>query len=535
MLGRDLFMFGNFEDEDYDEDEAEGIGWDLPNTTSAQIYDYNPHEGQYCLRLRRHSSHSTRIEADSRWRMPVEAGKAYMLSGWYRTVNAVNMSASVRFYNYPWYYPWGDDYQERYALQNVSGDDDWTYFEAFFTPPSNALWAVINMGVSPPYSGDYGYAYFDEIRFVEWDQTTNPSLPMSFANPGNRRYIGLRTSSSRSGTINLDLSTFDMDDSDGDGLYDCLEDINQDGIRQRGETDPLLDDSDLDGLADSEEYTFGIDTAITNAADPDTDGDGYDDYREYLEGTDPNDDQSHPTGPTSTPAVPTQTPIPPTSTHVPATNTPDIPTHTPTIIPSATPSFTPTPTSTLHATFTAAPPTDTPASSFTPTPTAPQVDTATPSPTPSPTPPHSSTATATPPVEPTATESPSATETPGVPVYLEIRLPGPVFHSGETCYVNLWMENRSDGSDFDLYFLLDIEGSFWCYPSWTSLDEAIDFQRIQLPGQSDITLPILPEFVMPMVPDAGPFYFYAVCFEPGTLSNTTIQSNIDFEEFYLGS
>ena len=65
-------------------------------------------------------------------------------------------------------------------------------------------------------------------------------------------------------------------DSDGDGLTDELETALG--------TDPLLIDSDADGVSDSDE----IDFYGTDALDPDTDGDGLDDAEELLTyGTNP--------------------------------------------------------------------------------------------------------------------------------------------------------------------------------------------------------------------------------------------------------
>ncbi|MBN1355926.1 CapA family protein [bacterium] len=511
MLGRDLFMFGNFEDEDYDDDMMEGTGWDVPGTVSASIHDYNPHQGQYDLRLRRHSSHSTEIEVNSRWRMPVDGSRIYMMSGWYRIVNAVDMRASVRYYGNPWPVEYYDPYTEKTVLGPLSGSTDWTYFETFISAPAASPWAVLHLELSPPYSGDYGYAYFDEIRFVEWEQTLNPTLPLVRDHPGDSRYIALKTGTSQTGQINLDLVEYNLADSDEDGLYDCLEDLNGDGLLQRGESDPGQPDSDGDGLSDLEEYTFGIDRSITNPADPDTDSDGYDDYLEYLEGTDPNDDQSHPAGPTATAVPPTRTPIPPTHTPEPTPTRPppsETPVMTPTPNPTSIPTVSPTP-----------PPTHTP-STFTPF--------QTPSPSPGP----SGTATSTPSETPSL---PTATATAGPPVILDIQTQGAVFRSGEPCHVNLWMENNGETRYADLYLLLEIEGSYWCYPSWISADQGLDYVPVHLPaGYQDVRI-IIPEFIMPPAPDSGPYYFYAVTFEPGNLSVDAIVSNISIEEFYLGS
>jgi uncharacterized repeat protein (TIGR01451 family) len=91
-------------------------------------------------------------------------------------------------------------------------------------------------------------------------------------------------------------------DSDGDGLLDRLEDKNQDGVLDAGETDPNNPDTDGDGVMDGTEDANhdGLrDEGETDPTNPDTDGDGLDDGREdadhdgqvdYGEGeTDPRD------------------------------------------------------------------------------------------------------------------------------------------------------------------------------------------------------------------------------------------------------
>lgn len=85
------------------------------------------------------------------------------------------------------------------------------------------------------------------------------------------------------------------EDSDNDTISDAQEDLDQDNLSNIVElnsspaTDPLVFDSDEDGLSDSEE----VNIVGTNPLDTDTDGDGIDDLLETLIGTDPNDIDSN--------------------------------------------------------------------------------------------------------------------------------------------------------------------------------------------------------------------------------------------------
>ncbi len=78
-------------------------------------------------------------------------------------------------------------------------------------------------------------------------------------------------------------------DSDDDGLPDALEDGNRNGLRDPGETDPCLADSDGDGFQDGAER--GLQTAVTGDTDPAV----------FLPSADPGR-TSDPNDPSSTPA-----------------------------------------------------------------------------------------------------------------------------------------------------------------------------------------------------------------------------------------
>ncbi len=83
-----------------------------------------------------------------------------------------------------------------------------------------------------------------------------------------------------------------VSDTDDDGLTDADEDVDLDGTRDTGETNPRDRDSDDDGLADgSETHVHGSDPLSA-----DSDGDGWTDADEIGSGSDPLDSASEPTG-----------------------------------------------------------------------------------------------------------------------------------------------------------------------------------------------------------------------------------------------
>ena len=90
---------------------------------------------------------------------------------------------------------------------------------------------------------------------------------------------------------NTGCTDVNVPDSDGDGLLDGEEDLNQDGFVDPGETSPCEPDSDFDGMDDGWELTYGMDPLVDDAMN-DKDADGYANYFEYLK-------QQHPEEPNS--------------------------------------------------------------------------------------------------------------------------------------------------------------------------------------------------------------------------------------------
>ena len=421
-------------------------------------------------------------------------------------MDAVDVRAEIKFYDYPYTYEsyWDEDVL---VLGPLNGNTEWTYFETFVHVPNYLEYAAIEFGLDPPYISGYNYAYFDDIRFIEWEETWNPSLPLNLEVPSDIRYLGLRTASSQlSASMNISIGQYSATDSDNDGVPDCVEDCNGDGEVQLGETDPFTMDTDNDGLDDGEEFCFGEDEYITNGCKPDTDDDGYDDYLEFTHGTNPNDDLSHPSGPTATPSPTPYFSPSPTPTPIPAfTLTPTI---TPTVTPE--PSLTPPPTTT---------PTTPPGQpTYTPIP---------PSPTPTPTsPPGVPTYT---PILPTATPTSSS-----FPITINLELSSNTLRPDEICWVNLNVQNTGNHQLVDLYVLLDVLGSYWCFPSWNPMDSGLDHQTVSLAAGNQGRITILPEFTMPACSYAGPFQFSAVMLSQGTLDVDTMVANLDVSSFFIG-
>lgn len=88
-------------------------------------------------------------------------------------------------------------------------------------------------------------------------------------------------------------------DYDGDGEPDFSDtDDDNDGLSDDTETqigsDPLNNDTDGDGMPDGWEFDHGLSPLDEKDRDEDMDKDGFTNYEEYLNSTDPSDANSHP-------------------------------------------------------------------------------------------------------------------------------------------------------------------------------------------------------------------------------------------------
>ncbi|MGB3975374.1 MAG: hypothetical protein WBM02_01030 [bacterium] len=163
----------------------------------------------------------------------------------------------------------------------------------------------------------------------------------------------------------------------------------------------------------------------------------------------------------------------------------------------------PTPTNTAKPTATE-PPEPTSTEPPKPTPTEPPEPTATEPPEPTPTEPPKPTPTEPPAPTPTVTPEPTPTETPEpTPSYpLGVRLDMPdMAHPGDDFYIIGYLDNPDEPlSKVPTFFILEVYGKFWFWPSWTYFDypeyAEIDWENIDVPtGTTEVV--VIPVFEWP--------------------------------------
>lgn len=159
--GRDILLFGDFEDLDVDGDFHEKSMWNV--SESKYLQNSAVRSGIGAAVLLRKSSNSGSIELYNERVIPVRRGGKLTLVGWVRGENAGTFRLKTTTYESD-----GDSIStvERYARSG--GTYGWTRFAVSLTLPSNAVDLKVRLQQSPPNTGE-GRVYIDDLAVVEWD------------------------------------------------------------------------------------------------------------------------------------------------------------------------------------------------------------------------------------------------------------------------------------------------------------------------------------------------------------------------------
>jgi FG-GAP-like repeat len=114
---------------------------------------------------------------------------------------------------------------------------------------------------------------------------------------------------------------------------------------------------------------------------------------------------------------------------------------------------------------------------------------------------------------------------------IELILPSMQFRDEDVFRLDLSVINHWATRSVDLYILLGVFGEYWCYPSWISLANDIDFETIDVSAGSLNLINIIPDVILPDIGPVGPLYFYSAAFLEGSLSADSLISNVSSVEF----
>jgi poly-gamma-glutamate synthesis protein (capsule biosynthesis protein) len=179
--GREVLWFGRFE-----QDEGYHM-WRLDGDDE-WIDDTMWYEGAHALAQRRAHDASGEITTLVDRNIPAADSLDYGLNGWVRTENANGARLSLRFY------------ENRYttsamvtlhAVESVDGTTDWTWYGEDFTPFEGAAFFNVRCRLDRPPQGE-GFAWFDDLRVIEWQPWQDLSLPLEVPFPNNLRFLEVR-------------------------------------------------------------------------------------------------------------------------------------------------------------------------------------------------------------------------------------------------------------------------------------------------------------------------------------------------------
>ncbi|KPL07595.1 hypothetical protein AMJ86_03900 [bacterium SM23_57] len=179
-FGREILWVGNF--------EAEGSTiWNI-NSEWEWLETEFTHSGGLSLGLTRESSTAYNVITNLEDRMPINRDKDHTFMGWIHTYNGNQAALVTMFYesrssNYPLVRDTVDT--------PITGTVDWTFQYEHMDPVEDAYYVNLRCNLFPP-DTSVGYAYFDDLAFVEWEAWED-QLPYYVQYPNNLRYLRVLT------------------------------------------------------------------------------------------------------------------------------------------------------------------------------------------------------------------------------------------------------------------------------------------------------------------------------------------------------
>ncbi|HEY8375341.1 MAG TPA: CapA family protein [Nannocystis sp.] len=160
-FGRDILLYGDFEDVDVDGEYSEGAFWS--QSPARYVQNSVVRSGNGAAVLLRKSSHTEVAELSNAATIPVQGGGELTLRGWIRGDNAGTLVVRTRFYDAS-----GTVISTVDRFTRAAGTYRWTPFQVSFTAPAAARDLRISFRHSAPATGE-GRAFVDDVAVVAWD------------------------------------------------------------------------------------------------------------------------------------------------------------------------------------------------------------------------------------------------------------------------------------------------------------------------------------------------------------------------------
>lgn len=173
-LGAETIWYGNYEDEG-------STLWDVSTFSTTEVVDglrsamIAPSSGQ---------TSTATIKSRCKW---YNNTKKYTLHGWIKTVNVGSANILIRYYNTRTSSLLGTES----ITVNLSGTNDWSWFQKELTIPANAWYYDIRLTCTN--AGGTAMAYFDNVGLIEWTPWTDLVPLNTIPTPNNYYWMQVQT------------------------------------------------------------------------------------------------------------------------------------------------------------------------------------------------------------------------------------------------------------------------------------------------------------------------------------------------------
>ncbi len=180
--GREIMLYGDFEDSDVDDAFHEGSMWSM--SEYRYIQNSVVHDGTGAMVFLRKSNSTSEVSTYMNNRVKFEPGRKLTLTGFMKGDNAGQMRVQVY-----WYTSGGASVSNSVVFTRVGGTYGWQQFSVNLTPPANAGSVRLYFRAGAPASGEAA-AFLDDVSLVEWEGTVaDSSLGFAFATPNNWSFV----------------------------------------------------------------------------------------------------------------------------------------------------------------------------------------------------------------------------------------------------------------------------------------------------------------------------------------------------------
>lgn len=178
-VGREILWHGSMENEG-------ATFWNL--NSNDELYDATTaHSGSRSIRHHRNSGNTGQVQTDLEGYPATRGGAEYSVCGWVKAQAARQAGILARMFTSRG----GQTIATCEAGTPLDGTQDWTFLWSDFATSPAATFFNVRLHLDKPTSGE-NYAWYDDVRLIEWEPWQPANLPFAVAYPSNIRYIQVR-------------------------------------------------------------------------------------------------------------------------------------------------------------------------------------------------------------------------------------------------------------------------------------------------------------------------------------------------------